>query len=100
MGKISDCLHLEGKLKNTIYLYVSSSPKGVHTKYLKLFLLKIFHLPPPVSTTPVVHLELRISRKVLKKFETALMGYLGVWDKLIHENLVALFLSDQLISPV
>jgi hypothetical protein len=40
-----------------------------------------FHLPP-VSTTQVVNLELRIS----KKFETALMVYSGAWGKLIHEK--------------
>jgi hypothetical protein len=45
-----------------------------------------FHLPP-VSTTPVVHLELRISPQIfLKKFETTLLVYSGAWGKLIHEK--------------
>ncbi len=44
-----------------------------------------FHLPP-VSTTPVVHLELRISPRISEKFETALMVYSGAWGKLIHEK--------------
>jgi hypothetical protein len=44
-----------------------------------------FHLPP-VSTTPVVHLELRISPRILEKFETALMVYSRTWGKLIHEK--------------
>ncbi len=43
-----------------------------------------FHLPP-VSTTPVVHLELQISQRILE-FETALMVYSGAWGKLIHEK--------------
>jgi hypothetical protein len=41
-----------------------------------------FHLPP-VSTTPVVRLELRIYPR---KFETALTVYSGAWEKLIHEK--------------
>jgi hypothetical protein len=44
-----------------------------------------FHLPP-VSTTPVVNLELRYLREFLKKFETALMVYSGAWGKLIREK--------------
>ncbi len=44
-----------------------------------------FHLPQ-VSTTTVVHLELRNLREFSKKFETALMVYSGAWGKLIHEK--------------
>jgi hypothetical protein len=44
-----------------------------------------FHLLP-VSTTPVVHLELRISPRIIEKFETVLMVYSGAWGKLIHEK--------------
>ncbi len=67
-------------MKKKIYLFVKSTAQGVQTKFLKLsFLIEFFfHLP----TKPVVHLELR--RKYLKKFETAPMGYLGDWGKLIH----------------
>jgi hypothetical protein len=43
------------------------------------------HLPP-VSTTQVANLELRISPQILKKFETALMVFSGAWGKLIHEK--------------
>jgi hypothetical protein len=38
------------------------------------------------SLTPVVHLELRISPRISKKFEMVLMGYSGAWGKLIHEK--------------
>ncbi len=41
-----------------------------------------FHLPP-VSTTPVVHLELRISPWI---FENIRNGRPGAWGKLIHEK--------------
>jgi hypothetical protein len=45
----------------------------------------------PVSLTPVllisvVHLDLRISPRIFKKFETVLMGYSGAGGKLIHEK--------------
>jgi hypothetical protein len=44
-----------------------------------------FHLPR-VSKTLVVHLELRISPRIFKKFETALMIYSRAWGKLVHEK--------------
>jgi hypothetical protein len=44
-----------------------------------------FHLSP-VSVTPVVHLELRISSRIFEKFWNSLKVYLGVWGKLIHEK--------------
>jgi hypothetical protein len=58
----------------------------VSQKIIKAFLIEdLLHLPP-VSTTPVVHLELRISARISKKIETALMVYSGAWGKLIHEK--------------
>jgi hypothetical protein len=41
---------------------------------------------PPVSLTPVVHLDLR--REFSKKFETILMVYCGAGGKLIHEKTI------------
>jgi hypothetical protein len=35
---------------------------------------------------PVVHIDLRISLQIYKKFETVLMGYSGAGGKLIHEK--------------
>jgi hypothetical protein len=40
----------------------------------------------PVSTTPVVHLELRIFPQIFKKFDTALIVNSGAWGNLIHEK--------------
>jgi hypothetical protein len=58
-----------------------------------------FHLPP-VSLTPVVHLELRISPRIFEKNRNCTNGILrGCWGKLIHEknqkceNLVTLSLE-------
>ncbi len=41
-------------------------PKGAQTKLLKFFYLKIFFHLPPVSLTPVVHLEPRISPRIFE----------------------------------
>jgi hypothetical protein len=41
---------------------------------------------PPVSLTPVVHLDLRISPRIFKKFEMILMLLSGAWGKVIHEK--------------
>ncbi len=55
-------------------------------KIIKIFLIKdILHLPP-VSTTPVVHLKPRISSRIFKKFEMAVIVYSGAWRKQIHEK--------------
>ncbi len=43
-------------------------------------------LLPPVSLTPVVHLDLRISPRIFKKFEMILMLLSGAWGKVIHEK--------------
>jgi hypothetical protein len=59
-------------------------PKGVQTKYLKLFLLKIFSICH--KTTPVVHIELRISPRMFKKIKTVLMKFSWAWGKPIHEK--------------
>jgi hypothetical protein len=41
---------------------------------------------PPVSLTPVVHLDLRISPRISEKFEMILMLLSGAWGKVIHEK--------------
>jgi hypothetical protein len=60
-------------------------PKGGQTKLLKFLIEGFFHLPP-VSTTPVENLELWISLRIFKKFETVSMEYSGAGGKLIHEK--------------
>jgi hypothetical protein len=61
-------------------------PKGEQTKLLKKFLIEDFFHLPLVSLTPVANLELRISPRISKKFETFLMEYSGAGGKLIHEK--------------
>jgi hypothetical protein len=55
-------------------------------KIIKIFLFEDFFHLPPVSTTPVVNLELQYLREFSKKFETVLMGYSGAGGKMIHEK--------------
>ncbi len=63
MGTISDCLHLKVNLKKKIHLYLL--PKGVK-QIISIFLIKDFFQLPLVSVTTLVHLELRMFKKILK----------------------------------
>jgi hypothetical protein len=67
MGTLSDRFHLIVNLKKKMYLYVSSTTKGVKRKCKSFLIEDFFHLPP-VKTTPVVHLELQISPQSFEKF--------------------------------
>jgi hypothetical protein len=70
-------------LKKKIYLYANSTTQRCPKEIMKIFLIENFFHLLPVSTTPVVHLDLRISPRILKKFENQ-----GLGGKLIHvENL-------------
>jgi hypothetical protein len=67
MGTISGCRHLKLNLKATIYIYVNSPTQTCSNKIIKIFLIKDFFHLPSVSTTPVVHLEPRISPQSFEK---------------------------------
>jgi hypothetical protein len=41
---------------------------------------------PPVSLTPVAHLDLRKSPRIFEKFEMTLMICSGAWGKLIYDK--------------
>ncbi len=41
---------------------------------------------PPVSLIRMVHLDFRISPRILEKFKTVLMGYSGAGGKMTHEK--------------
>jgi hypothetical protein len=51
-------------------------PKGVQTKYIKMFMIEDFFHLPPVSTTQVVHLELPISLRIFGKIQDGPNGIL------------------------
>ncbi len=78
MGTISDYLHLKVNLKEKIDLFVNSTTQWRPNKIIKTFLNEDFFHFPPVSTTPLVHLELQRSPRIFKKqFEIALVVYSG-----------------------
>jgi hypothetical protein len=67
MATISGCRHLKVKLKAKIYIYVNSTTQRCPNKIIKIFRLEGFFHLPPVSTTPVANLELRISPRNFEK---------------------------------
>jgi hypothetical protein len=83
--QLSNCCQLKMNLKKKICLYANSTTQRCPKEITKIFLIANFFHLPSVSTTPVVHLELRISPQIFEKFETALIR---AWGKLMHvENL-------------
>jgi hypothetical protein len=75
MGTISGCRYLKMNLKAKIYIYVNSTTQRFLNKIIKIFLLEDFFHLPPVSLTPVVHLEPRISPQIFEKIQN---GYNGI----------------------
>jgi hypothetical protein len=77
MGTISGCSHLKLNLKAKIYIYVNSNTQRCPNKIVA----------PPVSATPVVHLELRISPRIFEKIRTGSIGILrGLGEKQKSKN--------------
>ncbi len=69
MATISGCRHLKVNLKAKIYICVYSTTQRCSNKIIKIFLLASFFHLPPVSTTPVANLELRISPRMSEKIQ-------------------------------
>ncbi len=67
MGLISGCRFLKGNLKAKMYIYVNSTIQRCPNKIIKIFLIEDFFHLPPVSTTTVVNLELRIFPRIFEK---------------------------------
>jgi hypothetical protein len=66
-------------LKAKIYIYVNSTIQRCANKNIKIFLIEDFFHLPPVSLTPVVNLELRISPRLLEKIRNGPHGILWAW---------------------
>jgi hypothetical protein len=64
MGTLSDCWHLKVNLKKKMHLHVDSTNQRCSKFFLNKLLIEDFIDLPPVSTTSVVHLELRIFGKI------------------------------------
>jgi hypothetical protein len=86
MGTISGCRYLKVNLKAKIYFYVSLLSKGVPTKLLKFFWLKIFFICHRCQRHRWSILSCEYLREFSKKFETVLIGHSGVGGKLIHKK--------------
>jgi hypothetical protein len=67
MGTISGCRNLKVNLKAEVEIYVNSTTQRCSNKIIKIFLLEDFFYLPPVSLTPVVYLEPRISPRIFEK---------------------------------
>ncbi len=50
-----------------VFVYVNSTTQRCPKKIIQIFLLKDFFHFPPVSTSPVMHLEPRISPRIFEK---------------------------------
>jgi hypothetical protein len=81
MGLISGCRYLKENLKAKMYIYVNSTIQRCPNKVIKIFLIEDFFHLPPVSTTPVVTLELRISPRIFEKIRNGPNGILWGWGE-------------------
>ena len=69
---------------NKMYLYVNSTTQRCPNKIFKTFLIEDFFHLPPVSTTLVDHLELRISSQIFQKTWNGPIGILRGLEEMIH----------------
>jgi len=67
MGTKSGCRHLKVNLKAKYYIFVNSYTQSCPSKIIHIFFIEDFLYLPPVSMTPVVHIELRISLQIFEK---------------------------------
>jgi hypothetical protein len=79
MGLISGYRYLKVNLKAKMYICVNSTIQRCPNKIFKIFLIEDFSHLPPVSTTPVVNLELGISPRIFEKFRNGPNGILWGW---------------------
>ncbi len=61
-------------LKLKIYLYDNSTTQRCPTEIMKTFLIEDFFRLPPVSSTLMVHLELKISLGIFEKIQNGPNG--------------------------
>ncbi len=68
-------------LKAKINIYVNSTIHWWPNKIIEIFLIEDFFHLPPVSTTPLVTLELRISLQIFEKIRHGPNGILWGWGE-------------------
>jgi hypothetical protein len=76
MGTISGFRHLKLNLKAKISMFVNITTQRCPNKIIKIFLLEDFFHLPPMSLTPVVHLEPGISPRIFEKIRNGRSGIL------------------------
>ncbi len=81
MGLISGCRYLNVNLMAKMYICVNSTIQRCPNKLIKIFLIEDFSHLPPVSLTPVVNLELRISPRIFQKIRKGPNGILWGWGE-------------------
>ncbi len=85
-------------LEEQTYLYANTTTQRCPKELMKIFLIEVFFYLPPVLTTPVLHLDLRISPQIFEKIRNGpnvIIRGLGETDpckKPEVKNLVALSL--------
>ncbi len=79
METMSGCRLLKVNMKAKIYLYVNSTTQRCPNKIITFFLIEDFSHLPPVSTTPVVHLQPWISPWIFEKIWNGFNGIGGNW---------------------
>ncbi len=95
MGTLSGCWHLKWTWRQKFIFTTQRCPN----KIIKIFLIEDFFYLPPVSTTPVVHLDLRISPRICEKIwngpngKLRRVGETDSWKKPEVENPVTLSLK-------
>ncbi len=76
METISGCRYIKVNLKAKIYIYINSTTERCPNTIIKIFPIEDFFHLPPVSATPVVHLEQRISPRIFEKIRNGRIGIL------------------------
>jgi hypothetical protein len=69
-----------------MYICVNSTIQRCPNKIIKIFLIEDFSHLPPVSTTLVVNLWLRISPRIFEKIRNGFNGNSGAEGQLIDEK--------------
>ncbi len=80
--QLSNCWQLKINLKKKIHLYANSPIQRCPKEIMTIFLIEDFFHLPPVSTAPVVHLELWISKRIFEKIRNGSNGAWGNWSML------------------
>ncbi len=69
-----------------MYICVNSTIQRCPNKIIKIFLIEDFSHLPPVSTTPLAKLELRIFLRIFEKIRNGPNGILWAGGKLLDEK--------------